>query len=344
VADGFISTYGCPFLHARCRTGYGAILVATGHWDEAERELSAAIRTSQDAFPPIHAYAIARLADLRVRQGRLEEADALLATVGDEIAAVPLAALSLARGDPAVAVALLQRALHLLGESQLDAAPILELLVDAQVAQGALEAAASTVECLNSLAHQHGHDVVAAHASRASGRLLLARGDGEAAVVQSEQAVERFSRLDLPLETARARLDLARALVAGQRSVAIVEGRRALAAFEQLGAARDADAAAALLRSLGDSARTGPKHVGVLTRREQEVLRLVAAGLSNPEIARRLFISRKTAAHHVSSVLAKLGLRTRAEAITYAVTLNREIADTTSIPSPLKARKKALPR
>jgi DNA-binding NarL/FixJ family response regulator len=95
------------------------------------------------------------------------------------------------------------------------------------------------------------------------------------------------------------------------------EARGALAAFERLGAAAHADAAAALLRSLGVTGRTGPKHVGLLTKREQEVLQLIGLGLSNPEIARCLVISRKTVAHHVSSVLAKLDLRNRAEAVAY---------------------------
>lgn len=101
-------------------------------------------------------------------------------------------------------------------------------------------------------------------------------------------------------------------------AIAIAEARSALAAFNQLGAAAGADATAALLRSLGATGRTGPKHVSVLTKREREVLRLIGFGLSNPEIARRLVIRRKTAAHHVSSVLAKLGPRNRAEAVAYA--------------------------
>ena len=98
----------------------------------------------------------------------------------------------------------------------------------------------------------------------------------------------------------------------------MAEARTALGAFERLGATGEADAADALLRSLGAPGRPGPKRVGVLTMREQEVLRLVGLGLSNPEIAQRLFISRKTAAHHVSNVLAKLGVRNRAGAIAYA--------------------------
>jgi DNA-binding NarL/FixJ family response regulator len=133
-----------------------------------------------------------------------------------------------------------------------------------------------------------------------------------------ERALELFSGNDLPYETALARVELARALAGGNPELAVAEARTALGAFERLGARSDADAADALLRSLGATGRTGPKRVGVLTRREQEVLRLVGLGLSNPEIAQRLFISRKTAAHHVSNVLAKLGVRNRAGAIAYA--------------------------
>ena len=319
VADDFIQRYGCPYLYAECRTTYGGILVATGRWDDAERELTTAVGMTRDAWPAMHALALARLADLRLRQGRLEEAEGLLEGVEDDLAAtLPTAALRLAQGEPAVSVALLQRRLHLLGEKHMEAARMLELLVDASLAQGDLDGAAAAAERLGELALGRDRDHVAARAARAVARVSLARGEPDAAVPQLETAVERLSRLDLPFEAARARLDLARALANREPAVAVAEARSAFAAFDRLGAAADADAAAAFLRTLGAAGRSGPKQVGILTKREQEVLHLVGFGLSNPEIAGRLVISRKTAAHHVSSVLAKLGLRNRAEAVAYA--------------------------
>jgi DNA-binding NarL/FixJ family response regulator len=88
--------------------------------------------------------------------------------------------------------------------------------------------------------------------------------------------------------------------------------------FRQIGAARDADAAAALLRALGvRSGARGPRTAEELTKREAEVLELLAEGYSNAAIAERLFLSRKTVEHHVHRVLLKLGLRSRAEAAAY---------------------------
>jgi DNA-binding NarL/FixJ family response regulator len=86
-----------------------------------------------------------------------------------------------------------------------------------------------------------------------------------------------------------------------------------------MGATWDADRAAALLRGWGVKGRTGPRDAAALSVREREVLRLVSEGLSNPEIAERLVISVKTAGNHVSSILTKLGLRSRTEAAAYAV-------------------------
>lgn len=111
------------------------------------------------------------------------------------------------------------------------------------------------------------------------------------------------------------RLDLARTVAPARPDEAVPEAEAALATFERIGARTDADAAAALLRSLGAAPRPGRRNTGELTDREQEVLRLLGLGLTNPEIAARLHISRKTAAHHVSSVLNKLGVRNRTEAV-----------------------------
>jgi DNA-binding NarL/FixJ family response regulator len=101
-------------------------------------------------------------------------------------------------------------------------------------------------------------------------------------------------------------------------AVALHEARVAFDVFDGAGATALADQAAALVRDLGGPARTGPKAIGLLTKREREVLALLGEGISNAEIAARLFISTKTAEHHVSNVLAKLHLRSRAEAAAFA--------------------------
>lgn len=318
VAEEFMSSYGCPFLYARCRTHYGGVLVAKGRWEQAEEQLRAALDMSEDAGPGPRTEAMAQLADLRLRQGRLEEAEALLALVDDSSGvALPAAALRLARGEPAVATALLERRARLLGDSHIEVAPTLALLVEAHLADGNLDAATEAKAHLEAVAQAQDRGPAAALAVLASAHVAVATGHGREATRQLEQALQGLSRLGLPLETARVRLELARLLTDDQPESAIDEAKGALASFERLGATADADAAASLLRSLGVTPRSAPKKPHGLTRREQEVLRLVGLGLSNPEIAARLYISRKTASHHVSNVLAKLGLRNRAEAVAY---------------------------
>jgi DNA-binding CsgD family transcriptional regulator len=162
--------------------------------------------------------------------------------------------------------------------------------------------------------------VTAARGERALGRVLVATGAADRAAPHLERALDAFGDLELPLEACRSRLLLARAIAASEPEAAIAEARGALAGLEALGAARDADAAAAFLRTLGvKAARSGPRGVGLLTKRELEVLALLGEGLSNPQMAERLFLSRKTVENHVASVLAKLELSGRAEAAAYAV-------------------------
>jgi DNA-binding NarL/FixJ family response regulator len=150
-------------------------------------------------------------------------------------------------------------------------------------------------------------------------RGAVAAAMGEAvATDELREAARKLSGSGMVLLSCRARLALARVLADTDKPLAIVEARAALSAFERLGATQDADVAAAFLRGLGVKGRTGPKDVGVLSKREVEVLRLVAQGMTNAEIADRLFISVKTTGHHVSNILLKLGLRSRTEAAAFA--------------------------
>ena len=138
-----------------------------------------------------------------------------------------------------------------------------------------------------------------------------------------EMAVQRFENAGMRLETAATRLELAEALSTQAPETAVSEARAAHSAATDLGAIHLADRAAALLRQLGVKGQTGPKGVGDLTKREAEVLNLIAQGLTNSAIAERLFISEKTAANHVSNILTKLGAQTRTEAAAHLLQSTR---------------------
>jgi DNA-binding NarL/FixJ family response regulator len=309
---------------AFCRAHYGGILTAAGRWREAEAELVEAARHFDRGMSGRRAAAIIRLADLRVRQGRLEEAAQLLKGLEQHPDIVPtLAALHLAHGDTALARDLLERAtagsddeVPTVGETTM-VGPLLALLVDVYLEQGNLGDAERVAQRLGRVAQAQRGPYLRAAAALAKGKVCIATGNGDARACLHE-ALEGFARAQLPMELARTRLEMARALTERSPEVAIAEAKGALEDFERLEAARHADAAGALLRSLGAPIRIGPKGIGTLTKREAEVLQLIGAGLSNAEIGERLYISRKTVEHHVGNVLSKLGLRNRAEAAAYA--------------------------
>ena len=225
----------------------------------------------------------------------------------------------LSQGRARAAGTLLRRRLRQLEAGSISAARLQDLLVEAEVGAGRIDAAASAAASLASTASATRSTVIAARVAMAAGRVAMARGDRIEASEAFERAVESFERSGLPLESARARYLLGSTLASTDRESAIQELQAALAAFDRIGAA-DANAAAAALRSLGVRPVRGVvTTTGLLTRREREVLALLGEGLSNRQIADRLYITPKTAEHHVANVLAKTGLSGRAEAAAYAV-------------------------
>ena len=321
VGESLAERKGLPAVSAFCRTHYGGVLTAAGRWGEADAALTAAIQLGAlGRSSGLQAGAIARLADLRTRQGRFEEAVQLLAELDPSAqgeAVRPIAAIALARGELARAAALLDDALTSVDVVDRGAVPLLELSIEVRVRSGDLDGARAALERLSGCAECEQGPYLRAVVALARGRIAHGASDPEATRCFRE-AIAAFGAARMPIEVATARLELARASVGADLATAADEARKAYAVFAGSGANWHADAAASLLRSLGVKLPSAPPTDDVLTRREREVLGLIGAGLSNPEIADRLYISRKTVEHHVSNVLAKLGLRGRAEAAAYA--------------------------
>jgi ATP/maltotriose-dependent transcriptional regulator MalT len=318
AAADYAQRYNCSFLSAYCRTTYGGLLTATGRWREAEAALTEAIRVFDGGHRGLRVHAVLKLADLRVCQGRLEEAEALVRGLEDQGAAtMPLARLHLARREPELARALLEQALGSAPAPALNQAPLLLLCVDAALALGDPAGARRAAEQLAALAELAHSDLLLAQADLARGQITRDTDQADA-VRHFRAALERLGQYEQSLLGSRAKLELARALKTADPPAALTWARAALATFERLGAAHEAGEAAQVLRDLGAPGRVSARAAGPLTPRETEVLALLAHGLSNREIAGRLVISAKTVEHHVSQILGKLGLRSRAEAAAYA--------------------------
>lgn len=316
----FESTSATDLISAFCTGCCGGVYLVVGRLDAAERELERAVmELTATGLRPRCLHPVADLVELRVLQGRLTEAEALLAGFEDDPDCVSsAAALDLALGRPGSAAHRLRAALGRMPDTPVMGLPLLVRLVDAALDLGDVELAASSAERIGELAAITGTGLHAAFRDQALGKVDLATSGGAAAELLGSACVG-FARAGASLEAAATRVALARALLDRDRSLALAEARSALQAFERMGATADADRVSAFLRGLGVRGRATPRDVGLLTRREQEVLRLVAQGMSNAEIAARLFISTKTAGNHVSSILAKLGLRSRTEAAAWAL-------------------------
>jgi DNA-binding NarL/FixJ family response regulator len=282
------------------------VLIARGRWDEAEGELERALGQLRESRRALVGEGVVRLAELRRRQGRLDEAEELFAQVEfHRLSKLGRAALALDRGDPVTALELAEDVLRRTpAENRVERAAAVELVVRAELGRGDVERARTAAEALAAAAADVGTEPLRGSALLAAGMVAAAAGDDTAARPLLEDAVELLGRSCGPYEAADARTQLARSLRALGRED---DARR-----------QEAAAAAALERLRGP---TRPDGVGGLTPRETEILRLVARGGSNREIAAELVLSEHTVHRHVANILRKLRLGSRAAAAAEAVRL-----------------------
>jgi DNA-binding CsgD family transcriptional regulator len=187
---------------------------------------------------------------------------------------------------------------------------------------GAIADARACAEALSAIAASSGHPDALAALAHALGEIALADGDAGAATQQFSRAVELHEGLDIPFERAQILLRAGAALAAvGDRDTALERLAEAHQLARRLGAAPLAGEIAAEVVALGASleARLGRRAAADheragLSRRELEVMRLAASGLTNREIAERLVLSIRTVDMHMRNILAKLRCRTRTEA------------------------------
>jgi ATP/maltotriose-dependent transcriptional regulator MalT len=323
----YAQRYQCSFLSAYCRTTYGSLLAETGKWQDAETALTEAIHTFDVGHRGLRVNAVLKLADLRVSQGRLEEAEVLLSGYEDYGSSVlPRARLHLARGESDLAKAVLEQALQSDSSPSLHRAPLLRLLVDVLLASNKIDEAKRTADELVSLSTSASSNLFFAQAELALGQISRFVDDADTAdaVKHFRNALDHLDVHEGSMLACRVKLELARTLKDMDKAGAITWARAALAGFERVGAAHDAEETTQLLREMGTSVKANVRSQDqLLTTREAEVLELLSKGLSNREIASRLVVSAKTVEHHVSQVLGKLGLRNRSEAAVYFLNKNR---------------------
>jgi len=288
--------HGDREMFATCRTHYADLLVWRGEWAEAEHVLTDACRDVA-GVPRKVSDGIVRLAELRRRQGRSDQAEALIGQAqGHRLSLLVLTALRLDRGDAQGAAEDAERFLRRMGEAdRFERVPALELLVRARLAVDDADGARWAADELQETAGVVGTGPLRAAALLARGR-VDAHTEPEAARVSLEDAADLFAECGARYEAAQARLELAAVLRALGRAA---------------DAARAEDDARGALAALGAQVPEPASERTLLTPREREVLRLIAAGRSNDAIAKELVLSVRTVERHVENIYAKIGVSGR---------------------------------
>ena len=302
-------------FRGRCLVHRAQLKRLHGDWPAALDEARiAGERFAQAMNPGAIARAWYLQGDVQRLTGRFEEAeDAYREASRLGLEPQPgLALLRLAQGDPHASAAAIRRAVAEATDPAARAG-LLPAFVEIVLAADDLDAAREACDELDEIASGYGTDLLRALAAQARGAVELAAGDANAALVKLREACRAWQELEAPYELAVARVLLGRARrLVGDEDGFDLELDAARAIFEQLGAAPSVAAVAGLAGQDDEGEAHG------LTSRELEVLRLVAKGRSNREIASALVISEHTVARHVQNIFTKLGVSSRTAAGAFA--------------------------
>jgi ATP/maltotriose-dependent transcriptional regulator MalT len=298
---------GMLTFNGQCLTHRATILRQHGRWKEAVAEAERArdrfVGAADEQATGRALYEIGEIHRLRGDHAAAEEAYQRAGSWGHD-PQPGLALLRLAQGRTEAAVATMRR---LVGEATdpLDRIRQLPAYVEVMVAAGEIDEATTGTRELTELAGVYGTVALRAQADHAAGTVALAADETERALIPLRRACRNWQELRSPYEEARTRTLLAEACEAiGDADGAHLERTAAARLFEQLGIDPERGVS------------TAPDHG--LSPRELEVLRLVATGMTNQEIADELILAVKTIDRHVGSILAKLGVPTRTAATAYA--------------------------
>lgn len=299
-----------PF-RGQCLVHRSQVLLAAGEWPAAAAEAERARRLLSDPAHPALALALYQQGEVHRLRGELTDAERAYRAAGEHgLQPAPgFALLRLAQGSVVAAVS----AAHRMAEESrgwLTRPIVLAAVVEILLAAGERAAAHEASAELTRLADAAGIPLLRAVADYASGSVALAAGSAPAALVALRRALAGWQELEMPYDTARARTRIAVAYRAlGDHEAAELELAAARGTFERLGARPDLDRLDTVTRPAPSSG---------LTARECEVLRLVAAGRTNREVAAVLVISEHTVSRHLQNIFGKIGVPSRTAATAYA--------------------------
>jgi ATP/maltotriose-dependent transcriptional regulator MalT len=298
----------------QCLVRRAEIMQIHGDWPNAMAEIQRACQLSNSSSPPAPGEAYYMQAELYRLQGKFSEAEEAYqqASKWGRNPQPGLAMLRLAQGQVDAAKTAIRHAADE-APNWMARSKILPAAVEIMLAANELQSAEESAGELDSIADTFGALFLRALALQAQGRVMLVNAKPGSALKKLRQSWTLLKKMEASYESARTQLLVGLACrKLGDESTAVMELGAARRVFQQLGAEPDVARVDSLIRK----AKAGNTHG--LTSREMEVLRILATGKTNKDIANELFISERTVDRHVSNILGKLNVESRAAATAYA--------------------------